>query len=91
MSEKNIFISLSQPLQATFIIALLVGSALSAWTATLGRAATEIRVTSFEDKINTDGFCTLREAVIAANKNTASGGGPGECPTGSSAGYLLPG
>jgi CSLREA domain-containing protein len=46
-------------------------------------------VTSFEDKISTDGFCTLREAVIAANKNTASGGGPGECPAGSSVGADL--
>ena len=86
MSKKNIFLRLSQRLQAILIIALLVGLALSAWTATLGKAATEIRVTSFADKINTDGFCTLREAVIAANKNTASGGGPGECPAGSSAG-----
>jgi CSLREA domain-containing protein len=86
MSKKNAFISVSQRLQAIFIIALLVGLALSAWTATLGRAATEIRVTGFEDKINTDGFCTLREAVIAANKNAASGGGPGECPAGSSTG-----
>ena len=84
MSRKNYFMRLSQRLQAIFIIALVVGLALSAWTATLGRAATEIRVTSFEDKINTDGFCTLREAVIAANKNIASGGGPGECPAGSS-------
>ena len=33
-----------------------------------------------------DGFCTLREAIIAANSNAPSGGLPGEC----AAGQVLP-
>jgi CSLREA domain-containing protein len=47
------------------------------------RAGTTITVNSTADKINTDGFCTLREAIIAANKDLASSGAAGECPAGS--------
>ena len=43
-----------------------------------------ITVNSTRDVISpTDGDCTLREAVIAANTNTASGVAFGECPAGS--------
>jgi CSLREA domain-containing protein len=44
-----------------------------------------INVNSQADVIAGDGQCTLREAVIAANSDTASGGGaPGECRAGGS-------
>jgi CSLREA domain-containing protein len=48
-----------------------------------GRAATPITVTTTKDAINTDGDCSLREAIIAANKDQASSGQSGECAAGS--------
>jgi CSLREA domain-containing protein len=44
--------------------------------------AATINVTSFTDVIANDGFCSLREAVIAANSNAASGATAGECVAG---------
>ena len=42
-----------------------------------------MNVNTTNDVINpNDNLCSLREAVIAANTNTASGGGPNECPAG---------
>ena len=37
-------------------------------------SATTITVNTMSDVIGNDGVCSLREAVIAANTNTASGG-----------------
>ncbi|HYX29181.1 MAG TPA: CSLREA domain-containing protein [Pyrinomonadaceae bacterium] len=49
------------------------------------RAATTIVVNSTSDVVNpSDGLCTLREAITAANTNTASGAVAGECAAGSS-------
>ena len=45
------------------------------------RAAT-ITVNSTADTAANDGVCTLREAIIAANTNTASGAMAGECAAG---------
>ncbi len=46
-----------------------------------------IIVNSLLDAANaTDGLCTLREAITAANNNTASGATVGECAAGSSSG-----
>ncbi|MCM3874812.1 MAG: CSLREA domain-containing protein [Thermoanaerobaculia bacterium] len=45
------------------------------------RAAT-ITVNSTSDVAANDGVCTLREAIIAANTNTVSGGAVGECVAG---------
>src|SRR5688572_27371751 len=48
-------------------------------------AADTIIVNSNADVANgSDGFCTLREAIGAANSNTASGAAAGECAAGSS-------
>ncbi len=45
--------------------------------------AATITVNSAADTVNaTDGVCTLREAIIAADTNTASGGVAGECAAG---------
>lgn len=50
-------------------------------------AASTITVNSLADAANgTDGLCTLREAITAANTNTASGAVAGECAAGSSSG-----
>jgi CSLREA domain-containing protein len=42
-----------------------------------------IYVNTTNDVVADDGFCSLREAVIAANTNIASGLQAGECPAGS--------
>src|SRR6476660_5292871 len=50
-------------------------------------AATTIIVNSTADVANaSDGLCTLREAITAANNNTASGAAAGECAAGSGSG-----
>lgn len=46
------------------------------------RAAT-ITVTTTADTTANDGQCSLREAIVAANTNAASGAAAGECPAGS--------
>jgi CSLREA domain-containing protein len=50
-------------------------------------AASSITVNSLSDVANgSDGLCTLREAITAANNNAASGVTGGECAAGSSSG-----
>ncbi len=44
--------------------------------------AATITVNGTSDAAANDGVCTLREAIIAANTNTASGGAAGECAAG---------
>src|SRR5258706_11118120 len=44
--------------------------------------ASTITVNSIADTAANDGQCTLREAITAANTNTASGGASGECAAG---------
>jgi CSLREA domain-containing protein len=56
--------------------------ALALLAPSVAHAAT-IAVTTTTDVINsTDGLCSLREAIIAANTNTPSGPGAGECIAG---------
>lgn len=47
------------------------------------RAGVVIQVNTTKDDLKNDGFCTLREAVIAANKDAPSGSKPNECAAGS--------
>jgi CSLREA domain-containing protein len=51
--------------------------------AAFSAAAGTITVTSYSDTTANDGQCTLREAITAANTNTASGAAAGECVAGS--------
>jgi CSLREA domain-containing protein len=46
--------------------------------------AATITVNSTADVAANDGACTLREAITAANSNTASGAAVGECAAGAS-------
>jgi CSLREA domain-containing protein len=65
--------------------ALAILAALKVWLATTAKAAgaATLVVTTTADVLDpADGLCSLREAVIAANTNTPSGGAPGECPAG---------
>ena len=48
-----------------------------------------ITVNSTSPVIANDGFCTLPEAIISANTQTASGSMAGECPAGSSGGNII--
>jgi CSLREA domain-containing protein len=46
-------------------------------------ASATITVATLSDVVADDGLCSLREAIIAANTDTASGATTGECPAGS--------
>lgn len=71
-------------------LSLCVGLALQAATTPPARANTAITVNSLADVIDAgDGQCTLREAVLAANTDTASGSAAGECPAGSGVDSIL--
>jgi CSLREA domain-containing protein len=83
VSKSNFLQTINPHLRLALILALLAGLALAVWQVQIGHAATDIHVTTFDDKINTDGFCSLREAIISANKDQVSSGSPGECAAGS--------
>lgn len=69
-----------------FVLVALVGLGTAPMVV---RANTLITVNSTDETINpTDGKCTLREAIISANTDTASGNVAGECPAGSGADTL---
>src|SRR5436309_562666 len=71
MSIGNVSQNVSRAALTTALF-LLAGSAL----------ASTITVNSTADTAANDGVCTLREAIIAANTNTASGAMAGECAAG---------
>ncbi len=48
-----------------------------------------IGINSLADTAANDGECTLREAILSANMDTASGAMPGECPAGSGADIIV--
>ncbi|MGA7396779.1 MAG: CSLREA domain-containing protein, partial [Solirubrobacterales bacterium] len=56
---------------------LLVPLAMASWA-----GAATITVNSIDDAAADDGACTLREAITAANDDTASGATAGECVAG---------
>lgn len=60
----------------------MVGAVLSCFFLSGTLQAANIDVNNNGDVIADDGNCTLREAIIAANDNTASGATPGECAAG---------
>jgi CSLREA domain-containing protein len=64
-----------------FSLVLVCGCALWFKTAAAAVAAT-ITVNSTADNVANDGNCSLREAITAANTNTASGAAAGECAAG---------
>lgn len=69
---------------AILLAALLAVAALSVGTLSVARAAT-ITVDSITNVVADHGFCTLREAITAANTDMASGAAAGECPAGNGA------
>jgi CSLREA domain-containing protein len=76
---------MSRKWAAWFVIGGLV-LVIAGLVVSVGRADTTIVVTTVGDVIDgDDGLCSLREAVLAANTDAASGVSPGECPAGSGA------
>ncbi len=67
----------------SFPVLLAVLFGLAASPSPVRAAGAMIQVNSAADVQADDGVCTLREAVIAANTNTASGASAGECAAGS--------
>lgn len=64
------------------LMALLIGVVVLGMSRQVAYGA-GLTVTTTTDVINgADGLCSLREAVIAANNNSASGGAAGECAAG---------
>jgi CSLREA domain-containing protein len=64
-------------------LAVVIGLIIAFGGAQPAAAANLIQVNTTSDVVANDGFCSLREAVIAANSNTPSGLLPGECAAGS--------
>src|SRR5829696_4311033 len=74
---------LRRPLAALLLAAALAASALAVVLASPAQAAEPIIVNYGPDGVENDGRCTLREAIISANTNAASGTLVGECTAGS--------
>jgi len=85
MQKNSLRITAAPLVHLGLILAVMGIFALTKWQAHFASAATEILVTTTADAIGSDGLCSLREAVIAANKNLPSGSAAGECPAGSGA------
>jgi len=68
-------------------MSLMIGVVILVFTLYLTQSASaaSITVNSYTDVVADDGQCALREAITAANMDTASGSMPGECPAGSGA------
>ncbi len=66
-------------------VVLLAATAFTNLKVLPAKAAGTIVVNSTADDQDNDGDCTLREAIIAANTDLASGGAAGECAAGSGA------
>jgi CSLREA domain-containing protein len=75
LNRKTIF-SILYPLMALFLLAAVI---YATQTAEAGSSTTPITVNSTQDAINNDGYCTLREAIIAVNNHKSSGRLAGEC------------
>ncbi|MBP1701876.1 MAG: hypothetical protein H6Q38_983, partial [Chloroflexi bacterium] len=75
---------LSRGLTLLFVLIMVLSGVMSPFSTPRDvQAATEIVVNSLADSLSNDGTCTLREAVIAANKDASTGDKPGECAAGS--------
>ncbi len=71
------------PLSLISMVVLVLGMFFIAGPTLTTKAASTINVTTFADETSNDGFCSLREAIIAANTDKQVNTGAGECPAGS--------
>ena len=72
-------------LRVSFSALMLVAILFTASPVSPAAAAGILEVNSDADTNANDGFCTLREAITAANTDTTSGAAAGECAAGSGA------
>jgi CSLREA domain-containing protein len=84
---KSNFLATRLNLILVIILITSIGAAL--WQTQTGSAASVIEVNTSEDVSKNDGQCSLREAVTSANKDSKSGGKPGECSAGSGPDTIL--
>ena len=82
MSINRMRLALTPLLHIAVITAFIVALFVSALPVTTVQAAATITVTTTQDVFNTDGKCSLREAIISANKDKAANAGKGECAAG---------
>ncbi|HTP09921.1 MAG TPA: CSLREA domain-containing protein, partial [Anaerolineae bacterium] len=74
----------SHAFQVRLLIIMILAFSLSLIAASqVSRAASSIVVTTTSDVVKSDGLCSLREAITAANKDRASSTRAGECSAGS--------
>lgn len=72
-----------------FLVFLALSVALIFATFSRVNAAATITVNSIADNQANDGVCTLREAIVSSNTDTASGAAGGECAAGSGSGDTI--
>ena len=77
-SDGNLFV-----LRIFTVAILIAGLVMVTLPAIPVKASTTITVTTTQDEVKNDGYCSLREAIIAANTDKAPNSQPGECPAGS--------
>ncbi|MEJ2304086.1 MAG: choice-of-anchor Q domain-containing protein, partial [Anaerolineales bacterium] len=88
MQTKRFYSKFNWFVYPIIIALVMVAGVLLARPESSGRAASNgatIEVNSLDDNLKNDGSCTLREAVISANKDQPSGSKDGECVAGSGA------
>lgn len=86
--KKQSFLNLAYHLNSMLSVALVAAIVFSAIFYRSAHAAS-LTVTTTIDSVSTDGKCSLREAVIDANRDKASSTSKGECPAGSGADVII--
>ncbi len=81
--KRNPLISLNLKLMVSLVTLFTVFSFVAVQLHSVAQADGLITVNSTSDVVSDDGSCTLREAINAANSDTASGLNAGECAAGS--------
>ena len=82
MFNKHLRLAWASLLNIAVITAFVASLVFAALPVTTVQAAAVITVTTTQDVFNTDGKCSLREAIISANKDKAPNTGKGECTAG---------
>jgi CSLREA domain-containing protein len=85
MSNKFSGLNRNWYLFALLVAVIVLGVVFVGTPSRLGKAAGTIVVNTTEDNLKNDGSCTLREAIISANKDAPSGSKKNECSAGSGA------
>ena len=92
MSSNNNLTFRGKLIHIGLILAIAAGIFFVGQPAQLVQAGATIVVNSTQDSLGNDGKCTLREAVISANKDARSGSKSNECVAGNGADTIqLPG